>query len=108
MNTPVKGINGDRQKTNSVQDFVTRRIGAQTLIVPLTGGVGDLNAVYSLNETGAAIWQMLRDRMSLPQVVAAVFRKFEVSAEEAAADVKDFMADLHHSGLINKSLTDGA
>jgi hypothetical protein len=108
MNAPVKGINGDREKMDNVQDFVTRRIGAQTLIVPLTGSVGDLNAIYSLNETGAAIWQMLRDRMPLPQVVAAVCRKFEVSVEEAAEDIKDFMADLHHSGLIDNSSADGA
>lgn len=93
---------------NKVQDFVTRRIGAQTLIVPLTGGVGDLNAIYSLNETGAVIWQMLRDRMPLPQIVAAVCRQFEVSAEEATGDIRDFMAELHHSGMIDNSSTDGA
>jgi len=93
---------------NKAQDFVTRRIGNQILVVPLTGGVGDLNAIYSLNETGAAIWQMVRDRMPLPQIVAAVCRKFEVSAEEATGDIKDFLADLHHSGLIDISSADGA
>ena len=93
---------------SKVNDFVTRRIGRQTLVVPLTAGVGDLHSIYSLNETGAAIWQMLRDQMPVPEIVAAVCRQFEVSAEEAAADVKDFMADLHHSGLIDNPPADGA
>jgi|WetSurSiteA1Bulk_404760.scaffolds.fasta_scaffold195030_1 hypothetical protein len=101
MYTPVKDM-------NKVRDFVTRRIGAQTLVVPLTSGVGDLNAVYSLNETGAAIWQMLRGRMPLPQIVDAICRQFEVSAEEAAGDIRDFMDDLHQSGLIDDSPTNGA
>jgi len=96
------------KEMNKTKDFVTRSIGNQTLVVPLTGSVGDLNAIYSLNETGAAIWQMIRDRIPLPQIADAVCRKFEVSAEEAAADIKDFIADLHHSGLIDTSSTDGA
>jgi hypothetical protein len=108
MNDLAKSIQKKMKDVNKAQDFVTRRIGNQTLVVPLTSGVGDLNAIYSLNETGAVIWQMLRDRMPLPQIVAAVCRQFEVSAEEAAGDIRDFMADLHHSGLIDNSSAAGA
>jgi len=33
-------------------DLVTRLIAGETIIVPIRDGVGDLNAVYTLNQVG--------------------------------------------------------
>ena len=38
---------------------VTRRFGAETLLVPVCGGVGDLDSVYTLNAVGTSIWEAI-------------------------------------------------
>ncbi len=81
------------------EDFVTRQIGGETIIVPVRGGVGDLNSIYTLNAPGADIWQMMRAGKPVPEIAAAVCREYEVSTEEATQDIVDFMNNLRASGL---------
>ncbi len=40
-------------------DFVTRDIGGETIIVPIRDHVGDLESIYSLNEVGTLIGTMI-------------------------------------------------
>ena len=88
--------------------FVTRRIGHDTIVVPLASGVGDLNAVYTLNEPGAAIWQMVRTGLAVPEIVAAVCRDYDVSAETATQDILDLIAELRDAGLLDATAATGA
>ena len=88
--------------------FVTRRIGDDTIVVPLASGVGDLNSVYTLNELGAAIWQMVRAGLAVPEIVAAVCRNHDVSAETATQDILDLIAELRDAGLLDATPATGA
>ena len=38
---------------------VTREIAGETIIVPIKGRVGDLDSIYTLNEVGTLIWQLI-------------------------------------------------
>jgi hypothetical protein len=89
------------------QDFVTRRIGGETIIVPVRGGVGDLNSIYTLNETGSGIWQMIQEGKPIPEIASLVCGEYEVSAEEAAKDIYSFMKDLRLAGLLCSLPEDG-
>jgi hypothetical protein len=81
-------------------EFVTRSIAGETLVVPVRGQVGDLDAIYSLNEVGAFIWEQCDGRRSVTQVVDAVRDAFEVSREQAAQDTTAFISALEATGMI--------
>jgi hypothetical protein len=88
---------------SSAQDFVTRRIGDETIVVPLRNSIGDLGSIYTLNEPGAWIWQMVREELPVAQIAAAICREYEVSAEEATRDILALMDDLRDAGMMHRS-----
>jgi hypothetical protein len=47
-------------------DFVTRDIAGETIIVPVRDGVGDLNSIYTLNELGTRVWQLVDGQTQNP------------------------------------------
>lgn len=85
------------------REFVTRQIAEETLVVPVAGGVGDLDAIYTLNEVAARIWKMVETPASVDRIVEEISRDFDVSAEQAARDVVEFLDGLESAGLITSA-----
>jgi hypothetical protein len=81
-------------------DLTTRRIAGETLIVPVRGHVGELDSIYTLNEVGSRIWQLIDEPLSAQQVAAVISREYDVSAEEAERDVTALLALMEEAGLI--------
>ena len=68
--------------------IVAREIEGEIVIVPLVSGVGDLeDELYTLNETGKAIWKRLDGRKTLGAIAAELAAEFEGNPEEIARDV---------------------
>ena len=54
-------------------DVVAREIEGEILIVPLVAGIGDTDdELYTLNETGQAIWEKLDGERTLNEVAASL------------------------------------
>ena len=81
-------------------EFVTRAVADETIVVPITAGVGDLDSIYTLNEVGATIWGLIDGTTTVDEIVAAVTRGFEVGSDQARADVLEFVISLTEAGLI--------
>jgi len=81
-------------------DIVTRDIAGETIIVPVRNNVGDLNSIYTLNEIGTMIWQLIDGQTSVSQIVEAICIAYEVTPEEATKDTFDFLVPLEEAGLI--------
>ena len=61
-------------------DVVAREIEGDVIIVPLTSGIGEADdELYTLNETGRAIWQQLDGQRTLGEVAAALGGQFEAA-----------------------------
>jgi hypothetical protein len=85
---------------------VTRRVGGETLLVPVCGGVGDLDSVYTLNPIGTFIWDAIAQPVAVGRLAELVASEYEVDRERARDDVAQFLGDLSRLGLIR--LTAGA
>jgi Mrp family chromosome partitioning ATPase len=81
-------------------DLVTRDVAGEKIIVPIKGHVGDLEGVFTLNELGAMIWQLINGRTTVRQLMEAVTNEYDVGAAEAEKDVVDFLRSLEDAGLI--------
>ncbi len=58
-------------------DVVAREIEGEIIIVPLVAGIGDLeDELFTLNETGKAIWELLDGRRSLQEVARELSEKY--------------------------------
>jgi hypothetical protein len=81
-------------------DLVTRRIADETIIVPVRAHVAQLDCVYTLNEVGGLIWELIDGQTPLGQIAAAICGTYEVTPEEAAKDLNEFLTGLEAAGLI--------
>jgi hypothetical protein len=84
-------------------DFVTREIAGETIIVPVRGNVGDLSSIYTLNEIGTKIWELIDGKKSVEQIVEAICNAYEVTPDKAIEDIVNFLHALEQGGLINTS-----
>ena len=87
---------------NKEKEFVTREIAGETVIVPVKGNVGDLNSIYTLNEIGTRIWQLIDGKKNVGQVIEVICSVYEVTPEEAEKDAVDFLKSLEKAGLIRR------
>jgi len=83
------------------KNLVTRSVAGETIIVPVRGGVSDLEHIYVLNEVGSRVWSLLGDRTPISQIAAAVCAEYEVSPEQAARDVDELLHNLETAALIH-------
>jgi len=83
------------------EDVVAREIEGDMIIVPLVAGIGDADDdLYTLNETGKAIWKKLDGQLSLEQVSVALAEEFSSPAEEIKADVLGFATEMIRRGIL--------
>jgi len=83
------------------EDVVAREIEGDMIIVPLVAGIGDADdELYTLNETGKAIWKKLDGQKSLEQVSIELTEQFSSPAEEIKADVLGFATEMVQRGIL--------
>jgi len=76
-------------------DVVSREIDGALIIVPLTAGVGDMeDDLFSMNETGTEIWNMLDGKKTVREVAEALTRKYLAEPGELEQDVAGIVTEL--------------
>lgn len=83
---------------------MSRSIDDETIIVPVRGGVGDLDAVFTLSPVGARIWSLIDGATSIERLAEAVAAEYDVAADVAAHDVDDFVQTLSAKGLLERAV----
>ena len=87
-------IQSNKVYTHS-DDVVAREIEGELIIVPLVAGIGDMeDELFTLNETGKAIWDLLDGKRSLGYVSAALAENYESPASEIEQDVLGLVEEL--------------
>ena len=77
------------------EDVVARSIEGELIIVPLVAGIGDLeDELYTLNETGKAIWDRLDGTKKLKDVLAELSAEFEAPVGEIEKDLTGLVEEL--------------
>ncbi|MDD5097586.1 MAG: PqqD family protein [Candidatus Omnitrophica bacterium] len=77
------------------EDVVAREIQGEFIIIPITSGIGDLeDEIFTLNETGRAIWDKIDSQKSLKKVADSLSSEFDVSADEMEKDVLGLTEEL--------------
>jgi hypothetical protein len=81
---------------------VTREVSGETIVVPVRGGVGDLDGLFTFNEIASGIWQMLAASHTAEELVHWVRERYDVTEPQARADVAGFLEELRGQGLVHE------
>ena len=77
------------------EDVVSREIQGELVIVPIGSGIGDLeDELYTLNDTGRAIWRRLDGHRTLAEVATGIAEEFDAPIETIRRDVLGFATEL--------------
>ncbi len=82
------------------KNFVFRKIGDETILVPIKDNVGDMGFIYNLNEVGTFVWEHLNGKNRVLDVKNMMIEAFDVSPEKAEKDLWDFVGQLIEIGAI--------
>lgn len=80
--------------------MVGRKIADELILVPLKQNVGDIQCMYTLNEVGGRIWELIDGGTSVKTMTSILTQEYEVEAEQAEADLLDFLNQLEQIGAV--------
>ena len=79
---------------------VTRRIGEDHLLVPVSGGVAGENVVFPLNETGLFVWESVSVGKTVGETAQEMTEAFDVSLDMAQQDCAQMVQALLDQKLL--------
>ena len=83
-------------------EFVVRQVMDNTVAIPVGQTALQLNGMILLNDVSKRIWECLEQGTTLADIVTAITDAFEVSAEEAQADILEFCDKLRNLQLLEE------
>ena len=90
-----------REKIFKKNEFVvSRKIADEILLVPVRGRLVDMQRIFSLNPVAEYVWERLDGKRSLEHIRDSILDDFDIGAEQAEADLSEFVAELLEANLI--------
>jgi hypothetical protein len=80
--------------------IVTRKTGNEYVLVPITHNIADMNSVYTLNETGAFIWEQIDGKKTLEDIIKALVNEYDIDEKNAETDVFSFIESMSNYLII--------
>ena len=80
---------------------VTRKTGNEYVLVPISNNIADMNSVYTLNETGAFIWELIDGKRDIETIIAEMIKEYEIDDATAREDVMSFMEKMNKYLIVN-------
>ena len=83
-------------------NFVLRQIMGETIVIPVGDAMLNINGMICLNEVGELIFRGLQAEDSREKILDEILQNFDVTYEEAAADLDDFLRRFCEIGLLEQ------
>jgi len=83
------------------EDVIARQIEDEYIIIPLVGGIGNIDdCLFSMNKTGKIIWDMLDGIKSLNSIVGDLILEYDIQKDQAEKDVQGFLQELFDRQIV--------
>lgn len=80
--------------------IVSRVIAGERVLAPIRRKSGEVTSIYTLNEVGGRIWDLLDGSLIIEEISARIREEYEVSEEDSRKDVVRFVAQLETLGAV--------
>jgi Coenzyme PQQ synthesis protein D (PqqD) len=84
--------------------IVTRKTGNEYVLVPIANNIADMHSVFTLNETGAFIWEQINGVRSVEEIIADLTSEYDIDNEKAEKDVFSFIDDMSKYLVVSEEL----
>lgn len=81
-------------------NFILRTVAGMNVVLPLGADANNFKGLLTLNESGVMLFELLRNECTKEQLVCALVGEYDVSREQAQADVDEFVDKLKSVGCI--------
>lgn len=75
-------------------NFIFRKVVNEMVLVPIKQDVAQLEHIFTLNEVGAFVWDMLSKSSTIEELQQAVLEEFDVEPAIAQQDLQTFLDEL--------------
>lgn len=82
--------------------MVSREIVGEVILVPIRQNVGDLENIFTLNETAARAWELIDGVRTFGDILQHIVEEFDVEPVEAQQDFSDLLAQLEEIGAVKR------
>ena len=73
------------------KDIIMRKVGTETILVPMGNALKDHNGLFMLSETACFLWEQLPGSNSVQELADKLYNEYDVTREQALADTKEFI-----------------
>lgn len=80
--------------------FLLKEIAGSWVVVPVGEQVVDFQMMITLNETGAFLWEKLKNETTKEELLDALLSEYDVEKSVAESDVNEFLKTLHEKELL--------
>ena len=82
--------------------IVSRDIAGETILVPVRQNVGDMESIYTLNETAALAWTLIDSENTLEEIRDQIVEEYAVDEDEASQDLLELIEQLEEIGAVEE------
>ncbi len=82
--------------------FVLRKIGTQTVAVPIGQRTSDIHGVVALSDSGALLWEALEKGAEKETLINILLDTYEIDRETIVSDLDDFIKGLYEQGALEE------
>lgn len=82
-------------------NVVVHKIVDEYLFVPIEENALTFESVYTTNEVGSRVWQLIDGVTDVSAIVRTITDEYQIEQETASSDVIGFMEVLHSKGCID-------
>jgi hypothetical protein len=94
-NRKLSGSSTDNTIVKPPSDIIARQLGESAVLIRMR-----TSRIYELNETGARIWELLKQSADRDSVVDSLIAEFHIERAEAESAVDALIATLRAEGLV--------
>jgi TusA-related sulfurtransferase len=69
-------------------------VAGSLLLIPVKSSVADMKEMFSLNETGAFIWELIDDSATMETITQQVSFQYQIEVQRAQQDLSVFLIKL--------------
>ncbi len=80
--------------------LVKRDIAGDIILVPVGAATSSIQGLITINETGAAIWDVLPEAENEEAIVDKLYEQFDAERDELRKDVDEFLDKLREMDII--------
>jgi hypothetical protein len=82
--------------------IVSRVVLGECILVPIRRKSGDVASIYTLNEVGSRIWELIDGNLRVDEISSVILEEFDVMPEDSRKDVVQFLVQLETLGAVRE------